>query len=88
MCPSCHKNSDVLRNGFVPLISALNAEFQKLIFSGRSLQLLIHLEKSEYASVSEVGRSASLSPISEFPECVTQKTSGLSPSKCSFSLAK
>src|SRR5574341_182066 len=83
VCPSCHKNSDVLRNGFVAFISARNAVFQKLILRGKSLQLFIHLEYIEYASVSDVGRSASLSPISVSPEWVTQKTSGLEPEKFS-----
>ena len=68
VCPSCHKNSDVRRNGFVDFISARSAVFQKLSFRGKSLQLFIHFEYMEYASVSEVGRNASLSPISEFPE--------------------
>ena len=35
-----------------------------------------------YANVSDVGLSASLSPISFVPECVTQNTSGLNPAKC------
>ena len=85
VCPSCHRNSDVLRNGFVALISERSAVFQKLIFSGRSLQLCTHLEYIVYARVSDVGRRASLSPSSLFPEWVTQNTSGLNPAKCSFS---
>jgi len=32
-----------------------------------------------------VGRSASLSPTSASPECVTQNTSGTNPAKCSAS---
>jgi hypothetical protein len=72
-------------NGFVAFISARSAVFQMLIFSGRSRQLFIHFEYNEYARVSDVGRSASLSPTSVSPECVTQNTSGLKPLKCSFS---
>src|SRR5207245_4013135 len=79
--PSCHKNSEVLKKSFVDLISARNAEFQKLILSGKSLQLFIHLEYIEYASVSEVGLKARRSPISASPEWVTQKTSGVNPAK-------
>src|SRR2546427_10725979 len=84
--PSCHKNSEVLNKSFVDLISARNAEFQKLILSGKSLQLFIHLEYMEYASVSEVGLKARRSPISASPEWVTQNTSGLNPAKRSASL--
>ncbi len=35
-----------------------------------------------------MGLNASLSPIWFSPECVTQKTSGLKPAKCFFSLPK
>ena len=41
-----------------------------------------------YASVSDVGRNASLSPTSFVPECVTQNTSGLKPAKCFSSFPK
>ena len=85
VCPSCQRNSEVLRKGFVDFISARRAVFQKFSFSGRSRQDFIHLEYMWYATVSEVGRSASLSPNSASPEWVTQYTSGLNPSKCVFS---
>ena len=70
----------------VAFISARSAEFQKLMRSGRSRQLFTHFEYIEYARVSDVGLSASRSPITLPPECVTQNTSGSKPAKCSFSL--
>ena len=79
--PSCHRNSDVRKNGFVAFISARKAVFQKFIFNGKSLQLLIHFENNVYAKVSDVGLNANLSPISLSPDFVTQNTSGLKPAK-------
>ena len=68
-------------NGFVSFISALNTEFQKFNFNGKSLQLFIHFAYDSYAIVSEVGLIANLFSISLSPVLVTQKTSGVKPLK-------
>src|SRR4029077_19236074 len=43
VCPSCHRNSVVRRNGRVDVISALTTEFHTLMRIGRSRQLFTHL---------------------------------------------
>ncbi len=73
-------------NGLVEVISARRTEFQTLMRTGRSRQLFTHLLYDSLIIVSEVGLMASRSPSSLFPEWVTQKTSGVKPSKCSASL--
>ncbi len=70
----------------VEVISARKTEFQTLMRTGRSRQLFTHLLYASLIIVSEVGLMASRSPSSLSPECVTQKTSGVKPSKCSASL--
>src|SRR5207247_8779310 len=72
--------------GLLEVISARKTEFQTLMRTGRSRQLFTHLLYDSLIIVSEVGLMASLSPSSLLPECVTQKTSGVNPSKCSDSL--
>ena len=67
--------------GFVSFISALNTEFQKFNFNGKSLQLFIHFAYDSYAIVSDVGLIASLFSMSLFPVFVTQNTSGVKPLK-------
>src|SRR5207249_11884851 len=86
LCPSYQRNSLVRINGLVEVISARKTLFQTLMRTGRSRQLLTHLLYASLIIVSEVGLIASLSPSSLFPECVTQNTSGVKPSKCSASL--
>src|SRR3990170_8904004 len=83
VCPSCHRNSLVLRKGLVALVSHLTMLHHWLILMGRSLQLLIHLANVAYMIVSDVGRMASFSSSGVLPPSVTQATSGTNPSKCS-----
>src|SRR5437667_7298339 len=83
---SFQRNSIVRMNGLVEVISARKTLFQTLMRTGRSRQLLTHLLYASLIILSEVGLIASLSPSSLFPECVTQNTSGVKPSKCSASL--
>jgi len=72
--------------GLVEVISARKTLFQTLMRMGRSRQLFTHLLYASLIIVSEVGLMASRSPSSLLPECVTQKTSGVKPSKM-FSLS-
>src|SRR5947199_7756976 len=80
---SCQRNSVVRMKGLGEVISARKTEFQTLMRTGRSRQLFTHLLYDSLIIVSEVGLMASRSPSSLLPECVTQKTSGVNPSKCS-----
>src|SRR2546425_424636 len=77
---------NLISKGLVEVLSARKAEFQTLMRTGRSRQLFTHLLYDSLIIVSEVGLMASRSPSSLFPEWVTQKTSGVKPSKCSASL--
>uniref|UniRef100_A0A0A9F4G5 Uncharacterized protein n=1 Tax=Arundo donax TaxID=35708 RepID=A0A0A9F4G5_ARUDO len=59
-----------------------------LHFKGKSRWLLIHLEKYGYMTVSLVGRIAIGASRSDFPDLVTQATSGANPSMWSFSFCR
>src|SRR3990172_9958040 len=85
VCPSCQRNSRVRRNGLVALVSHLTMLHHWLILTGRSLQLLIHLENVAYIIVSDVGLMASFSSSGVLPPSVIHATSGMNPAKCSDS---
>ena len=86
VCPSCHRNSDVLKNSLV-LISHLTTFDHWLISIGRSLWLDIHFANIWFIIVSEVGLTINGSSNSLPPACVTVANSGEKPSTCSASFS-